>query len=153
PRRSNKMKYALVSRLDSESDIASLLGSSAELGSLADGGRFLGKGLLIPTRRLLEVNSDHRVFFGVDEVWFFPTDRIQPKPELASLVGPHRITQKKMSALGSWMDSNSCSLALGDGVGLNFIIKARGLVRHMLSFSLAQPEPTSRHAFEEEPWN
>jgi hypothetical protein len=153
PSKSRKMEYALISRLDSESDIVSLRESSAELSSLAGNGRFVGKALLLPTRRLLEFNSGGQVFFGFDEVWFFPTDQIQPKPESASLVGPNRVTQGRMNVLGSWLVGNSCSLALGDGVGLNFIIKARGLVRHMLSFSLKQPEPTLRHAFDEEPWN
>jgi hypothetical protein len=153
PKQSRTMEYALISRLDSESDIVSLRRSCKELGFLADNGRFVGKGLLVPTRRLREVNSEHQVFLGFDEVFFFPTDQIQPKPESASLVGPNRVTQRRMNVLGNWLVTSSCSLALGDGVGLNFIVKARGLVRHMLSFSLEQPEPTLRHSFEQEPWD
>jgi hypothetical protein len=155
PLNSNKLNYVLISSLDSESDVVSLLDSSAEHRTLTTHGQAVGKGLLIPTKRLLEINSDNQIFFGFDEVWFFPNDRVQPKPESASLVGPKRMTQEGMNDLGNWLVSNSCSLALGDGVGLNFIMKARGLVKQMLSFSMSQSEPTLQdtHAFEEEAWN
>jgi hypothetical protein len=155
PLDSKKLKYALISCLDSESNVVSLLKSSRDHGSLTNYGQTVGKGLLVPTKRLLEIDSGNPLFFGFDEIWFFPRDRIQPKPESTWLVGPQRITQEGMNALGSWVVGSACSLALGDGVGLNFIIKARGLVGHMLSFSMGQPEPTLRHAhtFEEQPWN
>jgi hypothetical protein len=40
------------------------------------------------------------------------------------------------------MLKNKCSLGLGDGVGLNLIVKASGLVRKIIAHSLLQPEPT-----------
>jgi len=43
-------------------------------------------------------------------------------------------------------------MALGDGEGLNIIVKARGLVKHLLGQSISQPAPTLRNRleFEEE---
>jgi hypothetical protein len=38
------------------------------------------------------------------------------------------------------MSAHSCSLALGDGNGLNFVAKARGLVKYLLGHSLDQPQ-------------
>jgi len=90
---------------------------------------------------LISANLKTQLFFGFDEVWFFPGDKISPKPASAWLVGPARIAQEKLNRLNAWMSSNSCSLALGDGEGLNFIIKARGLVKHLLEHSIEQRQP------------
>lgn len=48
-----------------------------------------------------------------------------------------------MDELGDWMKRNSCSLGLGDGEGLNFVVKAHGLTRHLLGHSLNQPRVAS----------
>jgi hypothetical protein len=143
PRRSAAMRYALLTCLDSNLNPKSLLKRSPELESVGTGARPLGRGLLLPTRLLLEADARQQLFFGFDEVWFFPSERIEPKPDSAWLVGPARIDQTKLDRLGKWMSSNSCSLALGDGDGLNFIIKARGLVKHLLGHSIDQAQATS----------
>ena len=53
------------------------------------------------------------------------------------------IDQAKIDQLGDWMLMNGCSLALGDGDGLNFIMKAQGLVKYLLAHSLTQPATTN----------
>src|SRR5438270_9517958 len=70
-------KYALITCLDSNLNPAALLHKSPELKSLASKVQILGKGLLMPTELLLETKSNNRIFFGFDEVWFFPTKSIQ----------------------------------------------------------------------------
>lgn len=132
-------KYALITCLDSHLNPASLRDKSPELKSIASRARALATGLLLPTKLLLEANSRQRIFFGFDEVWFFPSNRIEPKPDSAWLVGPARIDQPKLNKLGKWMSRNSCSLALGDGEGLNLVVRAHGLVRYLLGHSLEQP--------------
>jgi hypothetical protein len=134
-------KYALITCLDSNCAPASLRKKSPELRFLGSKARTLGTGLLLPTKRLLEANSRSRILFGFDEMWFFPSDNIEAKPVSPSLVGPGRLDQEKLNKLGGWMFRCSCSLALGDGEGLNFIVKAQGLARCLLAHSLAQPEP------------
>jgi hypothetical protein len=141
PRHFENMKYALITCLDSELEPKSLLKKSPTLHSVASEAQPLGKGLLLPTRLLLQAESHIQLFFGFDEVWFFPSQRIKPKPPSAWLVGPGRIDQKKLDKVGAWMSENSCSLALGDGEGLNFILKARGLVKQLLGHSIDQPQP------------
>jgi hypothetical protein len=146
------MEYALVTCLDSNSDVASILKESTDFKSLMADAPSLGRGLLLPTKKLLEAEASDRVFFGFDEVWFFPSEIIEPKPESVGLVGPARIDQRTMNKLGVWMDANSCSLAFGDGEGLNLIVKASGLVRYLLGHSNDQPVPMLRdvYVFEEE---
>ncbi|MHB1424204.1 MAG: hypothetical protein ACYC3I_13595 [Gemmataceae bacterium] len=136
-------KYALVACLDSNRDLASLLKKSPELKSLTSKSRTLGTGLLLPTEVLLQANSRSRILSGFDEIWFFPSDSIEAKPAHLSLVGPGRMDQEKLNKLGLWMSRCSCSLALGDGEGLNFIVKAKGLARCLLGHSLTQPEPSA----------
>jgi len=79
------------------------------------------------------------MFFGFDEIWFFPSEPLQPKPDTAWLVGPARVEGRTLKALGSWMTANSCTLALGGGTGLNFVLKARGLVKYFVGISTDQP--------------
>jgi hypothetical protein len=141
PPRFDSMRYALITCLDSNLKPESVLQETPELHSVARQVRVLGEGLLLATRVLLEANSLNQLFFGFDEVWFFPDVIHKPKPNSAWLVGPARIDQQKLDKLGAWMSDTGCSLALGDGEGLNFIIKARGLVRHLLGHSLDQPPP------------
>jgi hypothetical protein len=149
PPRFDSMKYALITCLDSNLKPESVLKESPELHSVARQVRVLGGGLLLPTRVLLEADAHNQLFFGFDEIWFFPGEVHKPKPNSAWLVGPARIDQEKLDKLGAWMSETGCSLALGDGEGLNFIIKARGLVRHLLGHSLEQPPPGA--AFEASP--
>jgi hypothetical protein len=134
-------KYALITCLDSNPSPASLRNKSPELKSIASKLQILGSSLLLPTELLLETDSRNQIFFGFDEVWFFPNKTIQPKPPSVSLVGPARLNQARLNKLGKWMADNSCSLALGSGEGLNFVVRAHGLVRFLLGCSIDQPEP------------
>ena len=141
PRTSTRMTFALITCLDSNLDPMSLLSKSPELKSLARDVKPVRKAILLPTERLLDAGS--QLFFGFDEVWFFPSEKIKPKPESAWLVGPKRIDQAKLDKLGHWMADNDCSLALGDGDGLNLIVKARGLVRYLIGYSMGQSQPAT----------
>jgi hypothetical protein len=143
PPNSKSMRYALITCVDSNLSPEALLHTSPELKSVKDKARVLGSGIILPTRVLRQADSGKRLFFGFDEVCFFPHDNIKPKPASTWLVGPSRIDQAKMKKLSTWVTANSCSLALGDGEGLNFIVKARGLVKYLLGHSLAQPQPNT----------
>ncbi|MBY0523640.1 MAG: hypothetical protein K2R98_09575 [Gemmataceae bacterium] len=142
PRASATMKYALVTCLDSNLAPGAMLEGSPMLRPIASTARILESGLLLPTNLLLETNTRERLFFGFDEIWFFPNESINPKPASAWLVGPARLDQAKLDGLESWMSENACTMGLGDGEGLNFIVKAHGLVKHMLGHSMAQPGPS-----------
>ena len=139
PLGSAKTQYALITCLDSNLDPSSLVSSASGIEPLVVEAQSLGRGLLVSTGTLLEVQSRTRIFFGFDEIFFFENRITDPKPDLAWLVGPARVDQQTMDRLGGWMLSNNCTLALGDGEGLNVIIKAMGLVRHLIDHSLRQP--------------
>ncbi len=141
PRHSRSMDFALITSLDSNLAPSSLLDKSPELKPIAHDAKRLDAGILLPTALMLEADASKQIFFGFDEVWFFPTDKIEPKPESSWLVGPRRIDQRKLDKLGSWMTDNGCSLALGDGDGLNVIVKARGLIKYLIAYSMSQPQP------------
>src|SRR2546430_357012 len=78
PPRAASTKYALITCLDSNPNPVALRNKSPELKSIAKKLHVLGSGLLLPTELLLETDSDKQIFFGFDEVWFFPTKSIQP---------------------------------------------------------------------------
>jgi len=135
-------KYALITCLDSNLNPASLRTASPELKPIASKLQILGHGLLLPTKLLLETESRSQLFFGFDEVWFFPNRDIEPKPEAASIIGPSRVDQARFNKLGKWMLENSCSMALGGGDGLNFVVRAHGLSKFLLGYSIEQPDPS-----------
>jgi hypothetical protein len=141
PGNAESTAYALITCLDSNSDPASLLNGSADLGRALYGARPLKQGLLVPSKLLQKASLRKQLFVGFDEVWFFPHDDIEPRPAVASIIGPNRIDQPKLDALGPWMAENDCSLALGDGQGLNLVVKAHGLAKRVLAHSILQPEP------------
>lgn len=135
-------RYALITCLDSNPNPASLRDKSPELKAIAKRSQILGSGLLLPTPLLLEADARNQIFFGFDEVWFFSNKSIEPKPKSASLVGPARLNQAGLKRFGKWMSANACSMALGGGVGLNFVVRAHGPVRFLLGYSIEQPEPS-----------
>src|SRR5438046_722158 len=106
-------KYALITCLDSNPNPASLCDKSPDLKSICKSIAIRGTGLLLRTEELLEAESRHPIFFGFDELWFFPTKSIKPKPESLTLVGPVRPNQARLNGIGKWMAANSCSMALG----------------------------------------
>lgn len=138
--RAASTKFALISCLDSNPRPVSILTASPELQPLRDNVQRIGSGLLLPTEILLAADARQQLFFGFDEVLFFRTRDIRPKPASLSLVGPARVTQPRLRSLVAWMSQNSCSLALGGGDGMNFVVRAQGLVRDLLGFSIKQPE-------------
>jgi hypothetical protein len=139
PRPFESIRFALITCLDSSFNVSSLLDRSPALRPLKDEAKSLGEGLLVPTQRILNVEREHPVFYGFDEVWFFRDTPSHPKPRSITLVGPERIDQNKLEVVVPWLLSNSCSLALGDGVGLNLIAKVQGLIRFLVEHSADQP--------------
>jgi hypothetical protein len=142
PRTTESAAYALITCLDSNMKPASLLKKQSNLRVAMNGVTALNKGLLFPSKLLHKAGLRSQLFVGFDEIWFFPTAKIDPKPESPSIVGPDRIDQETLEKLGHWMAANGCSLALGDGMGLNIIVKAHGLMKCVIGHSLFQPEPT-----------
>src|SRR2546426_80885 len=65
-------KYALITCLDSNPSPASVCAKSPELKSIASKLQVLGRSLLLPTELLLQTDSHNQIFFGFDELWFFP---------------------------------------------------------------------------------
>ena len=141
PRTFDSMRYALITCLDSNTEPVSLLGTSPVFRSMEREVHALGDGLLMPTKLLLADDRYNQVFFGFDEVWFFPKEISHPKPAGASLVGPNRVDQERLGKFDTWMSENACSLALGDGYGLNLVAKAQGLMKYVLGHSIEQAPP------------
>lgn len=135
----SNMTYVLVTCLDSSFDIASLLSESRRLRGLREQCKPVGDGALLTTRRLLAAERLQRIFFGFDELWFLPDPQVDPKPPDLVITGPHRIDAQHLARLTEWMRANCCSLGLGDGTGMNFCARLRGVARNLVrAFSEAQ---------------
>jgi hypothetical protein len=135
-------RHALITCLDSNPNPALLRTKSPELKPLASSLKAVGTALLLPTELLLRTNSKTRIFFGFDELWFFPNSELDSPPPSSSMIGPARINRARFKRISKWMSENACSLALGGGEGLNFVVRAHGLPKSLLGCSIEQPDPS-----------
>ena len=126
------MAYVLITCLDSNFDVSPLLERSEPLKPLRGKCQRVGQGILLTTRQLLTAARHNRIFFGFDEVWFFPTPAITPKPEDLVITGLSTIDPGEIEGYREWMLMNDCSLGLGDGAGMNFCMKVRGVARYIV---------------------
>lgn len=132
-------QYALVTCLGNDQAPALLLEKDKVLEPLRPQAQIIGNGFLVPTNLLLEADVWQQIFTGFDEVFFFPTKFIgRPKPESASLVGPGRVTQFMLDLFGKWLSDYSCSLGIGDGGGLNFVVRTHTFNKLLLGYSIQQ---------------
>lgn len=139
PKRSSELKYALIIMLDSDPRPASMLAKRDVLLGIRQHATKPGSGILLSTAALLKNDAYRDVFFGFDEVWFFPEPPVQPRPLKVSFVGPRHIEQTWLDQAGPWMAAQSCALAIADGDGMNYVVKARGLVKYLLGHSSSSP--------------
>ncbi len=130
------MKYALVTSLDSTTEVRTLLSASLALAPLSPSAQVVGDGILISTARLLAAHRSRPIFVGFDEVWFFPHAIKAAKPSEHWIVGPAPLVGELPGNLVDWMQENHCTLGLGDGAGLNFAAKLQGLAKLLLEESL-----------------
>lgn len=119
------IEFALITRLGSESP-AELFNKSPEIQNSLQKVDLVGDGLLVRTNTL-----GKSIFSEFDEVFFFKDKVSIPKPSDVSIVGPNKISQVAMDKLSPWMENTSCTMALGDGEGLNVIVRDRNLMRYL----------------------
>ncbi|HVA47777.1 MAG TPA: hypothetical protein VNH11_15520 [Pirellulales bacterium] len=126
--------YALITCLDSSVDLAPVVERNAALRELRKRGELhlLGKGFFLKTRGLLKLNRESRLFFGFDELWLCSRAPVAPKPDDLFITGPDRISDQALDRLSLWMPHNHCSLALGDGTGMNFCAKLTGIAKYVV---------------------
>jgi hypothetical protein len=128
------MEYALITCLDSCLDLPLLVKESREIQSAQLSGKLVGRGWLLKTNELLASERKQPIFFGFDEVFFFASPPRKSKPDAIVLVGPEKISQPIPAERLAWFRRNRCSLALGDGTGLNFVAKLQGIARFLVPY-------------------
>jgi len=138
---SRSIAYTLITRLDGSPELRSIVKRWRELqiASLRNY-KFIGKGLCLSTERLVNMNREHRIFYGFDEVWFFSNRGAEPKPLDVNICGPDRITSASLSKMVMWMQTNHCTLGLGDGVGMNVCANVRGAGSDLLGSLMSLDE-------------
>jgi hypothetical protein len=136
---SPSMGYALITCLDSSFQVARTVQANDELNGLANVSKKVGDGILVATRKLISFERRKRIFFGFDEVWFFSRSDVRPKPKGLVITGPAKITCEMILSHSQWMRNSGASLGLGDGTGMNFCAKLRGVAKYLIeSFSDAE---------------
>ena len=97
----SRMKWTIISCLDSCPDVCSLVQKSQHLSKLKGGYKPFGQAIVVKTQTLLQVNRRDRIFFGFDEIWF----RGQPDPpsdqDLGQESGQARAMSSPFNALAS----------------------------------------------------
>ena len=124
--------YALITCLDSNPDVSSVFQGNNKLVDFKRLNIPIGQGVLMTTKNLIAANKRTRIFFGFDEIWFFPNSKITPKPHEVVITRPPEIDLQDSSLQFLWMKSNKCSLGLGDGEGMNYCLKVQGAARYVV---------------------
>lgn len=126
--------YALITCLDSSYDLAPIIERNPTLRELRRRGEItlLGKAFFLKTRRLVTIDRQSRLFFGFDELWLCSKAPAHTKPDDLFINGPDRISDQALARISDWMQSNHCSLALGDGTGMNFCAKLTGVAKYVV---------------------
>jgi hypothetical protein len=147
-RPSPSKEYALITCLDSDPDVESLVRTSKHLDYIRTKARPVGKGLMLPTRKLLDAERQGRIFFGFDEVWFSAKPITLPKPSGLVITGPDRPSAELIGKNKHWLDSTGCTLGLGDGTGMNCCLRVRvpSLVKRFIT-AVNESRETSDNTF------
>jgi hypothetical protein len=118
----SRFGQVLITSLDSSRDLAELE-FSKKIRSFDPACAFLGAGVVVPGRLIKSIEESLGLFFGFDEVWCFD-DRARPQsPRGVSIVAPLNFVEEGVSPeLVEWMRASGCTLGLGDGFGLNFVM-------------------------------
>lgn len=146
---SSSMSYTLITCLDSCFDMPTLLQKSKHLAPLKDKCELVGNNLLVSTRQLLAAERRQRIFFGFDEIWFFPDGESEAKPNDFILVGSEKRHGGVSDNFARWMHDNRCSLGLGDGIGMTFCLRARGAARYIVrafNNTATEEQPSERES-------
>jgi hypothetical protein len=123
----DRFAYAMLTCIDSNTDLARLLVSSPVLKKLPPCD-VLSQSIVMPTKRLGDLVKTINIFTGFDEIWCFATRPDVARPSGVSIVAPFDILEESLDpALGDWIYQTNCQLGLGDGVGLNYVTPDRAL--------------------------
>lgn len=138
----SSMEYALITCLDSSPEVASIIDKSKHAADLKGKCRRVGAGALLKTRRLLAAQRRSRIFFGFDEVWFFPGHAISRKPESFVITASYPLKPEQIGQHSEWLISNKCSLGIGDGEGMNYCLRIRGVAKYIVhAINEGKPHP------------
>lgn len=80
---------------------------------------------------LLRLLDQRDLFTGFDEIWMLRHMVDSPPPVEASLVAPEQVGSEPPEAVAAWMKESEAVLALGDGIGMNFVGADENLLRQL----------------------
>jgi len=108
--------WALVTSVDSLTDLRQW----KTLGKVVQHREYVGTALLISPSDVVEL-AKAGDFSGFDEVWFLRGRPTESPPQGVYLVGPFDVATDDITGAIAWMKAQGAGLALGDGIGLNYI--------------------------------
>jgi hypothetical protein len=88
--------------------------------------------VIVPGEIIARLGASLNLFNGFDELWCFKRPPVMAKPNSLSIASPYNVeTEDLPASLSSWMAETECQLALGDGIGLNFITPQEDLAHRL----------------------
>jgi hypothetical protein len=108
--------FAVVTCLDSTRDVGPYLRAQVP------GAVSLGDGVVLAVAELETLLHEAGAFVGFDEVSLFDERPAIPKPDDVWFTSDEPITDRvDIDSLRAWVSASGCGLAVGDGIGLNYI--------------------------------
>lgn len=154
------MSYTIISCLDSCSEVSLMVKKSKHLQSAIMNYFSIGNSLLVKTKDLVNSEHENQIFFGFDEIRFISQKSFLDKIIFKSsengmdinhdlsqlqnlhtnaetpltLVSPNQMESTSIQKLINLMQHYDLSCILGDGVGMNYLLKKsqRTLMEYLL---------------------
>jgi hypothetical protein len=111
--------WSLITSLDSLRDLSDVFRRPA-FKTVADEAVVVGTAVLVSSAGLIRI-AKGGFLTGFDEVWLLSRPPGSAPPHDATIVGPADAANGDLTATIAWMRSEACGLALGDGIGLNYV--------------------------------
>lgn len=126
-----RFSWVLVTSIDSSKEMTDMI-TAKRMVERCDGCSFLDTALILPGANLARIAREYNLFNGFDEVWCFEEVPPSTKPADLWIVAPLNLNQEDAPrALGQWMRASGCTLALGDGIGLNYVTQDESIARDL----------------------
>lgn len=125
--------YAMVTVIDSDPRVARLPSIATLLRAQRKGVSILDRSIVVPRLTLLELVREWDLFNGFDEVWFFESVPLLPRPADVVITADVSMKTRDLGHVAAWMEASGARLGLGDGEGVNYATIDPDIAEHLTS--------------------
>jgi len=117
-----RLPLILISTFDSDRRVADMPWAVAK-GRSDPGWALSTSPLVISGSSTVDLLGDQNLFTGFDELWVPAQMPVIDPPDDANLVAPRDLDVEVPPAVLAWLTLSGCRLGVGDGEGMNYVVR------------------------------